>query len=446
MSTIMIKSIFLNFEEVYMKFFQSMIIVLLIFISGLFAQSGEKITIALLDLDPQGGVNKQESGVLTSRLRSKLVSTKEFIVLDRGKMDAILNEQGFQVSGCTSAECAIEIGKLLNVQRMVAGTIGKIGSLYTIDVVFIDIETSEIVKSITRDYQGEIEELIKFMGSIANELAGKNVDEPVASPVIAKAAAFGSVEITSIPNQATIYIDDIKVGLSPYRLDELKTGIHTLKLSKSGYIDNEQSFEVSANKRSKLSVTLERLNVLTIESDPKDAAFYINDELKGTTPVTMELRTGKYTLKIAKNGYANWEEERQISADYSPTISLLKMYKVNFMSVPSKAEVFMSNQYIGSTPVLGEFPEGHYNIRIHLENYQDYEDLIKLRKDMNIQAKLKYTKEYRKQLRVAGKGGGSKKWFWIGSATAIIGGGLYYYLNMQDESPDTGFPIPVGRP
>jgi len=80
-------------------------------------------------------------------------------------MDEILTEQGFQQSGCTTTECAVEVGKMLNVQKMVSGTIGKLGRTWTMDIALIDVETSHIEKSFFQDYKGEIDDyLVEYNG------------------------------------------------------------------------------------------------------------------------------------------------------------------------------------------------------------------------------------------------------------------------------------------
>jgi curli biogenesis system outer membrane secretion channel CsgG len=53
-----------------------------------------------------------ESITMTDRLRNELVNSGAFTVIERSKMDEILQEQGLQQTGCTSDECAVEIGKL----------------------------------------------------------------------------------------------------------------------------------------------------------------------------------------------------------------------------------------------------------------------------------------------------------------------------------------------
>jgi hypothetical protein len=152
----------------------------------------ERKNIAVIDMESRGGLSLAEMGILTDRLRSTLVNTQVFNVLDRGLMDDILREQGFQMSGCTSTECAVEAGKILGVEEMVTGTIGLIGKLYTIDIILIDVETSKIIKSLTRDYSGAIEGLVAEMTSIANGLADHTPESQQVTDFDSKTAQLAS--------------------------------------------------------------------------------------------------------------------------------------------------------------------------------------------------------------------------------------------------------------
>ena len=84
-----------------------------------------------------------EASVLTDRLRSNLVETGVFDVVERGKMEEIFEEVELQLSGCISSECAVQVGQMLGVSRMITGKIGKFGKTYTIDVRVIDIKKSK---------------------------------------------------------------------------------------------------------------------------------------------------------------------------------------------------------------------------------------------------------------------------------------------------------------
>ncbi len=147
-------------------------------ISGLYAQKKDrKTTIALLKMNARGGISPNGAITLTDRLRTELVNLKVFTVLERGQMAEILNEQGFNMSGCTSSECAVEAGRLLGVQQMVAGDVGKVGNVLTIDVRVFDVETGKILQAHQFNHQGNASELLLLMKKIAKKLAGMEVDE-----------------------------------------------------------------------------------------------------------------------------------------------------------------------------------------------------------------------------------------------------------------------------
>ena len=68
-----------------------------------------KSTVAILDFEGRG-INQMEAATLTDRLMSEMVSTDAVIMVERNQMAEILEEQGLQQSGCTSGECAAEVG------------------------------------------------------------------------------------------------------------------------------------------------------------------------------------------------------------------------------------------------------------------------------------------------------------------------------------------------
>ncbi len=106
--------------------------------------AGERLNLAVQDLTAQG-VSPSDAAVITDLLRGELVKTGSFKVLERSNMEKILSEHSFQQTGCTSEECAIKLGKLLNVQRMIMGSAGKLMSAYIVNIRVVDIQTGEIV-------------------------------------------------------------------------------------------------------------------------------------------------------------------------------------------------------------------------------------------------------------------------------------------------------------
>jgi PEGA domain-containing protein/curli production assembly/transport component CsgG len=209
----------------------------------LFAQkNGDAVRIAVLDFGTSGGLSEMEAVTLTNRLRSMLVKTNSFVVLERGKMDEILVEQGFQQTGCTTTECAVEVGKLLNVQKMVSGTIGKIGKTWTMDISLIDIQTSHIEKSFFQDYKGEIDGLLNEMESVAVQIANIAAKKEATKPGEKK---MFSLSVLSTPTDATIFINGKYAGKTPFE-SKSKEGLNLeIKLQKENYSDWLRTVAVS---------------------------------------------------------------------------------------------------------------------------------------------------------------------------------------------------------
>ncbi len=154
-----------------------------------------KINIAVSPLEGRG-LAEGEAGTLTDALATHLANTVTFRVMERGRMDVILKEQGFQQSGaCNDAACIVEMGQLLGVDHMVTGSIGKVGQTYSINLRIINVGTGEIVRSLNKYYKGEIDGVLtEVLPTVALELSNEKETaiktdgaKEKASPVVSNA-------------------------------------------------------------------------------------------------------------------------------------------------------------------------------------------------------------------------------------------------------------------
>jgi hypothetical protein len=122
-------------------------------------QQFEKLNVAVIDLDAIS-ISVSEAVTLTNRLRVELFRTGRFKVLERGKMREILEEQGFQETGCTTDDCLVEVGQLLNMQQMVSGSVSKFGEVYSIELRIFDVATGEIVSAAVEDVTGSLSDVL----------------------------------------------------------------------------------------------------------------------------------------------------------------------------------------------------------------------------------------------------------------------------------------------
>ncbi len=149
-----------------------------LFLFSLFAQhylsaQQRRLNVAVLDFDAREGLSSGEASTLSDVLQSHIVDMDEFVVVDRARIRQILEEQGFQQSeACSQVECIVEAGKILNVQQMIAGTIGKIGTLYNINVQVVDVATAQITVNKSRQHSGDLEEVVQeILPELSNEVA-----------------------------------------------------------------------------------------------------------------------------------------------------------------------------------------------------------------------------------------------------------------------------------
>ena len=135
-------------------------------------QQPESMLIGVIDLEAVN-VDADEARLITDRLRLYLGRQDIFDVLERNRMEDILEEQGFQLTGAcqTSEECLIQVGRILGARKMVAGSVGRVGNLYTLQIRLADIETARIEREVYRDVTGIEEVLREATEDVAGQLA-----------------------------------------------------------------------------------------------------------------------------------------------------------------------------------------------------------------------------------------------------------------------------------
>jgi len=135
----------------------------------------QKSTCAVLTFDARGGVSKDEALILTDRFSTELGKTETYTLMTRSKMGEVLQLQKFARSdNCSATECAVEAGKMLAVQYMVYGSIGKVGQTFTVTASSVNVETGAAEKTASVDRRGEIDDLLTAgMASLARRLVGQ---------------------------------------------------------------------------------------------------------------------------------------------------------------------------------------------------------------------------------------------------------------------------------
>jgi hypothetical protein len=77
-------------------------------------------------------------------VRAAVVRSRKFTVVEKNNMDKVMAEQAFQQTGCTTSDCAVKLGRLLNTRKMVIGEFSLLGGVRFLTASLVDVETGEI--------------------------------------------------------------------------------------------------------------------------------------------------------------------------------------------------------------------------------------------------------------------------------------------------------------
>ncbi len=249
--------------------------------------TANKLHIAVNDLKAKG-LDQSSVDLITDRLCGELIKTGSFRVMERSEMKNVLEEQNFQRSGiCDEQSCVVEMGRVLGVERMVTGNVGKVGGMHTLSLKMVDVKTGEILISVNEDCTCQLEEVLaKSTIAIAEKLE-----------MAIQTERFGRVKINTKPQGARVYINKKDKGATPYTGEMLIPGKYTFKLTKDNYIPLNHSFFVTKGKTVELSFHLKRTK------EYKDSVVAVKKKAKRKKRIIRQIILGTITCGLFAGGF-----------------------------------------------------------------------------------------------------------------------------------------------
>jgi TolB-like protein len=99
-------------------------------------------TVAIISVSSE---SREEAEYVVEELAYILVESRNFKVVDRRSLDAIRNEQKFQLSGEIDDNSAVGIGKMLGAGIVITGSISGSDALKRLRLKALDVKTAEII-------------------------------------------------------------------------------------------------------------------------------------------------------------------------------------------------------------------------------------------------------------------------------------------------------------
>ncbi len=131
------------------------------------------LSIAVVRLTPRGGISEEMASLLTEALVAELRRQPGTTVMSDSDMAAALGlERQKQLLGCTDdSSCLTEIGGALGVDRLVHGSIGRVGESLVVNLTSIDPARSRAMASVSERLKGASDEIfLDALPGIAHQL------------------------------------------------------------------------------------------------------------------------------------------------------------------------------------------------------------------------------------------------------------------------------------
>jgi tetratricopeptide (TPR) repeat protein len=102
--------------------------------------------VAVLDFRVEN-IAASEGKLIVDLLSSALIRARRYRVLDRSQQESILKEIEFSLSDCVDERCQLKIGQMLSAEKIVVGSLGRVGGRYILNAKLLHVQTGEALGS-----------------------------------------------------------------------------------------------------------------------------------------------------------------------------------------------------------------------------------------------------------------------------------------------------------
>ena len=193
----------------------SLLILLFVFTFGAEAQESKlnkntnKPSITVLNIDTKGlNIDPTQMG---NMVRIELEKLDTFEVMDRYDVSYVVEKNKLNINNCYGKICLLEVGSIINSDKMFTGSAELIGETVIITFRLIDVKTSAIEKTRVDEYLNLPKELQSMVKISISKMFSKEVEEPLVT-YLTKKNNFESS--TSNPNKSSVNLSGPRSGFA----------------------------------------------------------------------------------------------------------------------------------------------------------------------------------------------------------------------------------------
>lgn len=202
-------------------------------------------------------------------------------------------------------------------------------------------------------------------------------------------AAYGTLEVSSTPSGAEVYVDRSFAGYTPLRYD-LRPGTYDIEVVASGGTYAER-VQVRPDRSTTVAATFRpvvRTGTARFASTPADADVYVDGSYLGTTPIgSTSFDVGTYSVEFRRSGYDTLRRSFEVRAGQDTRVDATLRAQAGTLELTSNvggARVFLDGRDVGVIPsgsgrlVLRDLASGTYEVTLVAPGYRTAVDTVRI--------------------------------------------------------------------
>lgn len=187
--------------------------------------------------------------------------------------------------------------------------------------------------------------------------------------------AYGYINVTTNPEMnAVVFIDNERVGTTPYKSDKMPSGTYSVRIVKEMYdaVENTFIIEDGATTLAEMSLSAGFMK-LTVKADP-DSDIYIDSEYKGKGEWNGEVLFGTHYLEARKENHKPAVMKVELDKNSTGEIVLETPRPItghiDINTSPMKADIYLDGKHYGTTPkVISNIIIGEHKLKLEKDGY-----------------------------------------------------------------------------
>ena len=182
--------------------------------------------------------------------------------------------------------------------------------------------------------------------------------------------AFGNLNVTTSPESgAAVYVNDKYIGMSPCKIDKLKSGTYTLKAVKEMYKTSEKTIVIKDNEtKNEEMVMIANFSIVTITTDSQ-SDIYVDEQFVGKGKWSGRLLDGTHFIEAKKTNHKTSSKNVNIVLGKNENVEMKAPEPIfghlDINTDPMDADIYIDGKHYGTTPnVISDLLIGNHELRL----------------------------------------------------------------------------------